>query len=173
MNPWTSNRNRELARKAKEQTPRLPDGSYDEKQLTATLVSLLPEPDIDSIKEREAKEILDQEAKAGNTPSSGQMVFEGFPPRDYEPERMIRDDDGHIIENRHSTPHFKGAHLRRSQKKHAEHGAQLDFDTAEYMAFTEWRSEQLFLGRRERLEFQDFLEESGRLHKPLQSHAAD
>jgi hypothetical protein len=173
MNPWMNSRYREAVRKAKEQTPLLPDGGYDEPLLHATVKSFLPDPDVDAIKDQQATDAINQEAKAGNTPPRGQMVFEGFPPRDYEPERLIRDDDGHIIENRHSTPHYKGAHLRRSQKKHAEHGAQLDFDTAEYMTYTEWRSDHLFQGRRDKLEFEDFLEETGRLRKPSRSHAAD
>jgi hypothetical protein len=103
-----------LLEKAQIQTKRNPDGGWDVAELLETLAALIV-VDSDSEKFRIANEILDDAGKPGGTPSCGQLCLPGLEPFPYEPDCMIKDDEGHVIKLRDALPNYLAADARRAQ----------------------------------------------------------
>jgi hypothetical protein len=146
---------------AKAKCPRRDDGSIDESVLIKILAPMKV-VDVEAEQLRWAKDQISKRTKINATPPNGQLwlpgINDGYP---YEPERLIRDDDGNIIEQSKAPVNFKVADAKRAQK-HAEetaYHASVKFrEMTEHMV---WANERLRQGRRENLTFDDFVKESG------------
>jgi len=93
---------------------RAPDGSYREIDLLEELAKLLP-IDLAREKLKKAKKLIDNLAKPGSTEPDGQLSLPGLNPYDYEPDRLVRDNSGNIVENSKATPPFKTAEAQRAR----------------------------------------------------------
>ena len=84
---------RDLLIKAKRHTKRQPNGDFVEEDLHANVKKLI-DIDVDQAKDRLAKAIIDSETRPGSTDSVGSLWLPTMEPYDYEPERLIRNDEG-------------------------------------------------------------------------------
>lgn len=135
----------ELLERAKLKTPRLPDGSFAEDTLEDSLVGLIELDESD--KRRMAKAIIDSQCTVGQTPFDGQLSLPGFPEYPYEPERMVRDDDGKIIEQDKAYLRFKFAEHKRSRQNATAAVDSSNRKAEEVEIFAKWTVEQTALGR--------------------------
>ena len=110
----------DLLAKAKAKIKLQPDGGYEEEDLIASLEDLIS-IDLPTEKRRLAKTIIDAQTKPGGTEPTGQLHLPGFEPYGYEPLRLIRDDNGRVIEQDKAPHNYKFAESERAAK-HA-HGA--------------------------------------------------
>jgi hypothetical protein len=150
-----------LLDRAKELTPRNKDNGFDEDKLIGTLKSLIL-IDIDYEKERRAKEIINVACKPGSSEPDGQLFLPGLKEYDYEPSRLIRDDNGHIIENALARLSYKQAQLRRSKENLDKAAMRHAQNVEETKLFTEWlRAKDLAGLSTIDLTWGDFVKETG------------
>jgi hypothetical protein len=76
-----------------------PDGSVPEAEVCSQCKRIV---DIDDDAEREgmAKHIIDTLCEEGTDEDSGQLSFPGFGTWHWEPRRLVRSDNGDLIENK-------------------------------------------------------------------------
>lgn len=125
---------------------RAPDGSYREDDLIAELIKLI---NIDTQREKakKAKRIIDNLAKPGATEPDGQLCLPGLAPYDFEPERLVRDEYGNVVENQMASPSFKTADARRARKHAREASEWSDRKSEEQEIFGAWAMKQVYAGR--------------------------
>jgi hypothetical protein len=153
---------KDLLENAKKQTARDSDGKLDEEDLKANLKKLIV-IDPDEEKDRIARTIIDSETKPGSTPPTGQLHLPTMELYDYEPDRLIRDDNGKIIEQDKAPVDSKDAEARRA-RKHAHESMQwADRKTEEATGHSHWVIEKQREGRKKNLNFGDFIRESNLL----------
>jgi hypothetical protein len=102
--------------------------------------------DEDSERERIAKHIIDVLCEEGGTESAGQLCFPNFGTWDWEPRRLIRSDDGGLIDNREATLEFKIADARRSGELAEEAHALNRRRRHEVDIFTAWTMRKMEAG---------------------------
>lgn len=154
---------------AKAQTQRQENGQFNEEDLRATLEQLVT-IDPEAEKRRVAKAIIDSETKPGSTEPTGQLSL-GFDSYDYEPDRLIRDDDGHVIEQDKALHSYKFAESKRAAKHWREAGEWADRKRQESEAYATWIIEQQQRGRQNNLTFGDFIREAGIFEALAQSRS--
>jgi hypothetical protein len=125
---------------------RAPDKSFVESDLEAALADLI-QIDIPKEKKRRAHEIISGRAKPGGTEPAGQLVLPGFDPYFYEPDRLVRDDTGHAVENCNATIAFKQAESRRARDHAADAALSARQKTEEAERFAAWAMDQMAKGR--------------------------
>jgi hypothetical protein len=128
------------------QVERNPDGSINED----ALVDLIAETirfDADGARRGLAKRIVARRKRPGQTPPDGQLVLPGLDPFAYEPERLVADDAGRVVENRNARPSFKAAEARRAQLDAEKAQARARREQEEYAIYAEWAMDQLAKGR--------------------------
>jgi hypothetical protein len=87
---------RDLLAKAKLKTERREDGEFDEEDLKANLAKLRPPINLDEENLKWAKDVIDHETKPRTTKPTGQLRLPGLELYDYEPDRLIRNDNGRV-----------------------------------------------------------------------------
>jgi hypothetical protein len=122
------------------------DKSFLETDLENALADLI-EVDVAKERRRRAKEIISGRAKSGATDPAGQLTLPGLDKYFYEPERLVRDDVGHVVENRHSTPNYKLAEARRARDHLQEAHVRSNQKSAEAELFAAWAMDQMTKGR--------------------------
>lgn len=139
---------------------RLRDGGVDEQTLIETLAKEII-IDVAEEKIRRAKDLIDRQTKPNSTEPLGQLELPGISqPYPYEPERLIRDDLGKIIEQRRATPPYKRAEAQRASK-HAEEAAfHSRIKNEEAGQFSQWAIEQIKKGRKQGIVWQNFIIET-------------
>lgn len=146
---------------ALQQCERREDESIDEAVLLETVKDMIV-IDVDAERERRAKEIINSKTKPNSTREDGQLCLPGLNlTYGYEPERLIRDEDGNIIEQAKAPVNFKVADSKRAQKHAEESAYHARIKTQEMTVHVSWAMEQLANGRRDRLTFGDFVKETG------------
>lgn len=124
------------------------DNSVREKELEDALVSLLPDIDQEKAKRKRAKEIIDSLTRPGGTkPDDEFQLALALDAYDYEPMRLVRDDDGKLVENRFSTPHFKLAEKKRARAEANKMHTWAGRKETEYEALSQWAIDQALKGR--------------------------
>lgn len=132
---------------AKGNTTRAENGSFNEEELIANLAAIIPF-DVDKERRRKAHSIIARSKRPGATKSNGQLLLPGFnKSRDFEPDRMVSDDLGNIIECARALPEFKSAAVGRAQVNVDRAVEELRALTAEMRIHQEWALEQALLGR--------------------------
>ena len=109
-----------------------------------------------------AKGVIKRAKTPGQTEISGQLAFEGMPPYGYEPNRLVADDDKHIIENAKATPVFKAAEAHRKRVAAERTLTQAQRREKEIERFNLWASRQLLAGTPEsEITFGNFVKSAG------------
>lgn len=125
---------------------RNPDGSVIEDSLVALVASSI---DFDEAKERRghAQRIVARRKRPGSTAPEGAVVFAGMEQYAYEPDRLLADEDGNLIENRRARMKFKAAEAKRAQDDAQKATARATREQNEAGHFATWADEQYAAGR--------------------------
>lgn len=140
---------------------RNPDGTIIESSLVDIVAHAI---DFDPDKERLglAQRIVSRRKKPGQTAPAGKVTLPGLGLREYEPDRLVADDDGNLIENSRATVQHKKAEARRSSANADRANERADQDRSEAALIETWAAEQQRAGRDEReLTFGACLDELG------------
>lgn len=146
---------------AKKSVPKNDDGGYDEKALIDEVTPLI---DFDADQERwnKAKKAVDALKKPGSTESDGVTCLPGLDAYAWEPQRLIADDQGHLIEQAKARPHYKDAEAKRAREVAKRQAVWADRKTTESTEFAAWAIRELARGRKAtEILFDTFLRESG------------
>lgn len=137
--------------RALQQVERQPDGSIDQEKLIDAIVANL-EFDFDAAKRGQAKRIIADKKRSGRTPAEGQLVLPiiELAPYAYEPQRLVADHDGNVIENAKARPAHKEAEAERAKKQAAKAEARFERRKAESDIYAEWAQAQATQGRPEK-----------------------
>jgi hypothetical protein len=137
-----------LIEEAKAKVPRDIEQGMQEAALEQALATLIT-VDLDRERLRRAKEIISNKAKPGGVDPAGaaQLFLPGLDPYFYEPDRLVRDDAGRIIENYKATIKFKQADARRARDHAADAQKWASRKTEESEIQSAWATEQALKGR--------------------------
>jgi hypothetical protein len=133
-------------RYAWENARRNPDGSVVEGDLTV-LVAAIVDFDVEKEKLGFAQRIIARRKRPGQTAPEGAVVFPGMELYAYEPDRLLADDRGNVIENRSAVVRFKVAESRRAQGDAEKALGRATREQNEMGHFAVWSSEELAKGR--------------------------
>lgn len=136
-----------LIEAAKKNTKRAENGSFNEEELIGNLAAIVPF-DVDKERRKKAHSLITRSKRPGATKPDGQLLLPGFnKARDFEPNRMVSDDLGNIIEYHRALPEFKSAAVGRAQVNVDRAVEELRALTAEMRIHQEWALEQALAGR--------------------------
>lgn len=126
--------------------PRNEDGSVDEKKLIDEIAELI---DFDAEQERrnKATRALDRRKKPGSSQPNGQIMIPGFSAYGYEPDRLVADNEGRIVEQAKARPSYKEAEAARAREAARRQQVWADRKTEESARFADWALQQLQAGR--------------------------
>ena len=94
-----------------------------------------------------AQRIVSRRKKPGMTAPAGKVALPGLGVREYEPERLVADDDGNLIENAKATRQHKRAEARRSALNADRAKERAEQDEVEALLIETWAAEQNAAGR--------------------------
>ena len=147
MTPELREYYRALVEAAKSDIKRAKDESFNEEELVGALAERVSF-DADHERKQKAQRIIDRLKRAGSTRTDGQLMLPGFNESfAYEPERLISDDLGNIIENSRAAPRFYAAEVGRAQANVEKAVVQLRRKTAIDRHFQQWALAQALDGR--------------------------
>ena len=129
-----------------EHADRNPDGSIIESSLVDLLAASI---DFDVAKERRgyAQRVVARRKRPGQTAPEGAIVLPGLEPYTYEPDRLLADDGGNLIENQHARIKYKAAEAKRAQRSALKAAARAAREQNEAGWFATWADEQYAAGR--------------------------
>lgn len=133
----------EMAYKYAEHTT---DGMIVEESLIK-LVAQLADFDVDEQKLNHARRIVARRKRPGSTAPEGVVALPGMEKFAYEPHRLIADDAGHVIENRHARTVHKQAEARRARDAARSAGDRAEQAAHEAKHLDEWTDAELQQGR--------------------------
>lgn len=122
------------------------DGSVDEKALIDDVAALL---DFDEDQERrnKATRAIKRRRSPGHSTPDGQIAIPGMEPYAYEPNRLVADNEGHVVEQAKCRPHFKRAEAERARDKAIRQAVWANRKTQESESFAGWSLDQAVNGR--------------------------
>jgi hypothetical protein len=126
--------------------PRTPDGDVIEESLVK-LVAAFVDFDIEEQKLNLARRIVARRKRPGQTTPDGVVALPGMEKFAYEPRRLIADDAGHVIENRHAQARHKLAEARRAREAAQSAEDRADQAAREAKHIDEWTESQKQQGR--------------------------
>lgn len=129
-----------------EHADRNPDGSRVETSMV-DLIAANIDYDVDAAKRGLAQRIVARRKRPGQTAPEGAVVFPGMEHYAYEPQRLLADDAGNVVENQHAQIRFKTAEARRAQQDAQKATARAAREQNEAGHFAVWTAEQLAAGR--------------------------
>lgn len=140
--------------------PRDEDGNADE-EILVKLIATLIDVDVDKVKRERAKQLVSASTKPGSTPPDGALqLFDTYP---YEPRRLVRDDQGNIVEQDAAKLRMKQAESQRARRHVDQVQVWANRKTREAEEFATWVVEQTEQGRaKSELTFGVFVRESGK-----------
>lgn len=142
---------------------RNPDGSIREESLVETVARAV---DFDPDKERLglAQRIVSRRKRPGQTDPAGKVCIPGLEGYMFEPDRLVADEDGNVVENARALAAHKKAEARRAGLAAERATERLRREQGEADAFGDWSVDQVAIGRDPRsLTFEAFLREHGYL----------
>jgi hypothetical protein len=138
-------RDHEAIAQAIEEAPKDIYGAFDEKWVLDRATELIV---VNRAKEarRMAKAALNKCKRPGSNKSDGQLSLFGdeWP---YEPDQILADDDGHLIQKRNAVPQYTDATYRRHQVNLEKQLVWVRRSGAEHNGYTTWIIEQMATGR--------------------------
>lgn len=138
--------NRDAYKFAYNNARRNPDGSVVEEDLVQ-LVKAAVDFDADAAKLGLAQRIVAARKRPGATAPEGAVVFPGMELYAYEPNRLLSDDQGNVIENQHARVKFKAAEAKRAQEDAVRAAERAAREQNESGHFAVWAAEELAKGR--------------------------
>lgn len=138
--------NRDAYQFAYDNARRNPDGSVIEEDLVK-LVKAAVDFDIEAAKLGLAQRIVAARKRPGATAPEGAVVFPGMELYAYEPQRLLADDRGNVIENRHARVKFKAAEAKRAQGDAVRATDRAAREQNEAGHFAVWAADELAKGR--------------------------
>lgn len=160
-----------LIRRAFEATPAATDDAddRDEKPLIDAIVDLALADLAESTEElarlyveAEATRHVKRARRPGNTSAAGQLCNADGETYDWEPYRLLADDDARVVQQQDSILRHRLAERRRQRKSIADDQRQLDRRQSEDDAYTSWREERIIAGAPPRtLTFGAFVRDAG------------
>jgi len=146
---------------ALQKVERTDDGGADIKAIIDLIVE---EIEFDETKARRQKAVQAFKArcKPGSTEPEGQLILPGLEPYGYEPQRLIADNEGHVIEQARAKPYYKNAEAARARDNARKATVWADRKTNESAGYSDWTIEQLGTGRPiDEITFDVFVRETG------------
>jgi hypothetical protein len=125
------------------------DGTIVEESLV-DIVAHAIDFDPDEQRRHLAQRVVSRRKKPGMTAPAGKVALPGLGVREYEPERLVADDAGNLIENSRATVKHKKAEARRSAANADRATERAEQDKVEADLLEAWASEQQLAGRDER-----------------------
>lgn len=125
---------------------RNPDGTIVEQALIE-IVANAADFDVNEARLGQARRIVARRKRPGQTAPIGVVTFPGLEEYAYEPERLIADDDGNVVENRLAKPEHKQAEARRADEAAQRAHDRWELEQLEADHFTTWHKEQRAAGR--------------------------
>lgn len=121
-------------------------GDVDEKKLIDEVARLL---EFDESAERHAKaaRVVKRHRRPGQTEPSGQLALPGIEPYAWEPERLVADNEGHVIEQAKAPVSFKHAEAERARANARRQQDHADRKTREHEGFAAWLIDEATRGR--------------------------
>jgi hypothetical protein len=122
------------------------DGTIVESSLVDIVAHAI---DFDAEKERRglAQRIVSARKKPGQTAPAGKVTLPGLGSREYEPNRLVADEHGGVIENSRATVRHKKAEAFRSASNADRAVERAEQDRAEAQLMEAWAAEQQAAGR--------------------------
>jgi hypothetical protein len=122
------------------------DGNVDEKSLVEIVAHAI---DFDPEKERLglAQRIVSSRKRPGQTAPAGKVCLPGLEEYAYEPDRLIADGAGNLIENWRATEKHKKAEAARSGMALERASERAEQDRAEAALIAEWTNAEQARGR--------------------------
>lgn len=147
--------------------PRHEDGSVDIKALEDELVELI-EFDAEQEKRNKARRIIERKKRPGGTEPDGKIALPGLEKYDYEPNRLVQDNEGRVIEQYRCQPRHKQAEAERARINAGRAMKHADRKTNEAETYASWAINELTSGRlAATLNYQAFVMENGYWLPPL------
>lgn len=143
--------------------PRKTDGSISEEVLVGIVARAI---DFDPDKERLglAQRVVSRRKRPGQTDPTGKVCIPGLEEHEFEPDRLVADEDGNVVENARALAAHKKAEARRAELAAERATERLRREQGEADAFGDWSVDQVAAGRDPRsLTFEVFLREQGYL----------
>lgn len=136
------------------------DGSVDEKTLLDEIAKLL-DFDPDAERRNKAARVVRRHKMPGFGYRHGQLTLFGLT-YGYEPERLIADADGRIVEQARARVEFKQAEALRAREAAFKHQQWADRKANEHKVFADWTLRESLAGRPvSELTFDVFVRETG------------
>lgn len=129
-----------------EHADRNPDGSVVESSLVEELTAVV-DFDVDAAKKGFAQRIVARRKRPGSTAPEGAVVFPTMEHYAYEPNRLVADSAGNVIENRRARVKHKAAEADRATVDAQKAVARLAREQRESSHFAAWADEQYAAGR--------------------------
>lgn len=112
-----------------------------------TWVAALADFDVEEQKLNHARRIVARRKRPGSTVPDGVVALPGMEKFAYEPHRLIADDEGHVIENRHAKARHKLAEARRAREAAKSADERAEQATREASHLKDWTDAQQQEGR--------------------------
>jgi len=141
--------------------PRNHDGSIPEEVLVEIVARAI---DFDPDKERHglAQRVVSRRKRPGQTEAAGKVCIPGLEAYEFEPDRLVADEDGNVVENARALVAHKKAEARRAELAAERATERLRREQGEADAFSDWSAAESTKGRDPRtLTFEAFLREQG------------
>lgn len=141
--------------------PRNTDGSVPEETLVEIVARAI---DFDPEKERLglAQRVVSRRKRPGQTESVGKVCIPGLEAYEFEPDRLIADENGNVVEHARALDAHKQAEARRAELAAERATDRLRRERGEADLFTAWTQAETTKGRDPRtLTFEAFLREQG------------
>lgn len=143
--------------------PRNTDGSVPEEALVEIVARAI---DFDADKERLglAQRVVSRRKRPGQTEPAGKVCIPGLESYQFEPDRLVADENGNVVENARALVAHKKAEARRAELAAERASDRLRQERGEADAFGDWSAAESAKGRDPRaLTFEAFLREQGYL----------
>jgi hypothetical protein len=118
------------------------DGQFDAEIVAKEAAFLMDDPDIEEIKIQKMKLALRGRTSPGQTEANGQL-FSTYP---YEPDRLVADDHGNMVEQSLSKPGAKQAEARRAMRNAVNVTLRAQRKNEETSLYSEWATNQVRSG---------------------------
>jgi len=129
-----------------ENAQRNPDGSIVESSLVE-LIAATVDFDVTAAKRGLAQRIVARRRRPGSTAAAGSVVFPGMEHYAYEPDRLVADNDGNLIQNSRARLKHKAAEAERAQSNAEKAMDRLSREQREANYFAAWADAQYEAGR--------------------------
>jgi hypothetical protein len=122
------------------------DNTFSENDLDAEIDRIM-DFEIPAERRNKVKRIRRDAERPGKTQAVGQLLLPGFAPTPYEPDQLLPDGNGRVVEKDLATAHYIDVQLQKAENNFSKQTNAIRRKRAEADAFTTWSTEQLLAGR--------------------------